>query len=230
MKYFKNVQNAEELKKEYKRLARENHPDMGGDVEIMKAINAEFDMLLAILPTEVRENVRAEVSEFYTQNGWKGKNYDFNLSTKEIAAKVREFVKNIYPECKFSVTFETASMCAEIHVALVESPYRCNKTVEELTNDELYDGHYSYNYQYGHETTDEQKAYFLKNCYTDEIERIRRDVDNFVKSYRYSDCDGMIDYFDTNFYYFGVQVGKWNKPYVQNEARLAKKRKVLVEV
>jgi hypothetical protein len=230
MKYFKNVQNAEELKKEYKRLARENHPDMGGDIEIMKAINAEFDMLLAILPTEVRENVRAEVSEFYTQNGWKGKNYDFNLSTKEIATKVREFVKNIYPECKFSVTFETASMCSEIHVALVESPYRCNKTVEELTNDELYDGHYSYNYQYGHETTDEQKAYFLKNCYTDEIERIRRDVDNFVKSYRYSDCDGMIDYFDTNFYYFGVQVGKWNKPYVQNEARLAKKRKVLVEV
>jgi hypothetical protein len=40
----------------------------------------------------------------------------------------------------------------------------------------------------------------------------------------------MIDYFDTNFYYFGVQVGKWDKSYVQNEERLAKRRKVLVEV
>lgn len=66
MKYFKNVQNAEELKKEYKRLARENHPDMGGDVEIMKAINGEFDILLATLPTDVRNDVRAEVSEFYS--------------------------------------------------------------------------------------------------------------------------------------------------------------------
>jgi hypothetical protein len=27
-----------------------------------------------------------------------------------------------------------------------------------------------------------------------------------------------------------VQAGKWNKPYIQNEERLAKRRKVLVEV
>ena len=55
-------------------------------------------------------------------------------------------------------------------------------------------------------------------------------LNTFVNSYRRDDSDGMIDYFDCNFYYFGVKVGKWNKPYVQNEARLAKKRKVLVEV
>ena len=28
-------------------------------------------------------------------------------------------------------------------------------------------------------------------------------MDAFVKSYNYEDCDGMIDYFDVDFYYFG---------------------------
>ena len=230
MKYFKNVHTVEELKTEYKRLARENHPDMGGTVEAMQAINAEFDILVATLPDKLHNEVVAFRSEFYTQNGWKGSNYDSHMGTKEIAAKVREFVKNIYPECKFSVTFSTASMCSEIHVTLMESPYRLNKTFEELTNEELYDGHFSYNYQYGRETDDRQKEYFLKNCYTDEVQKIMKDVDRFVNSYRYDDSDGMIDYFDTNFYYFGCSAGKWNKSYVQNESRLAKKRKVLMEV
>ena len=230
MAYFKNIKNVEDLKTAYKKLARENHPDMGGDVEVMKAINSEFDMLVAILPDKAREEINEFRSEFYTQNGWKGENYDINLRTKDIAAKVREFVKMVYPECKFSVTFSTASMCSEVYVTLMESPYRLNKTFEELTDDELYNGNYSYYYQYGRETDDRQKAYFLTQCYTPEVTKIMKDVDRFVKSYRYDDSDGMIDYFDTNFYYFGVKAGKWDKPYVQNEARMAKRRKVLVEV
>ena len=230
MAYFKNIKNVEDLKTAYKKLARENHPDMGGDVEVMKAINSEFDMLVAILPDKAREEINEFRSEFYIQNGWKGENYDINLRTKDIAAKVREFVKMVYPECKFSVTFSTASMCSEVYVTLMESPYRLNKTFEELTDDELYNGNYSYYYQYGRETDDRQKAYFLTQCYTPEVTKIMKDVDRFVKSYRYDDSDGMIDYFDTNFYYFGVKAGKWDKPYVQNEARMAKRRKVLVEV
>ena len=230
MTYFKNVKNVEDLKTAYKKLARENHPDMGGDIEVMKAINNEFDMLVAILPDKAREEINEFRSEFYTQNGWKGENYDINLRTKDIAAKVREFVKMVYPECKFSVTFDTASMCSEVHVTLMESPYRLNKTFEELTDDELYNGHYSYYYQFGRETDDNQKRHFLNQCYTPEVTKIMKDVDRFVSSYRYDDSDGMIDYFDTNFYYFGVKAGKWNKPYVQNEARMAKRRKVLVEV
>ena len=45
MKYFAIIKTLEELKKEYKRLALENHPDRGGDVEVMKAINAEYDIM-----------------------------------------------------------------------------------------------------------------------------------------------------------------------------------------
>lgn len=43
--YFKNVQTIEELKRQYKTLAFEYHPDKGGKVEEMQAINAEYDLL-----------------------------------------------------------------------------------------------------------------------------------------------------------------------------------------
>lgn len=48
MKYFTNVKTLEDLKKEYKRLAKKYHPDLNHDedtTEIMKAINNEYDAL-----------------------------------------------------------------------------------------------------------------------------------------------------------------------------------------
>ena len=49
MKYFNGVSSLDELKKEYRRLSMLNHPDRGGDIEIMKAINAEHDELFEML-------------------------------------------------------------------------------------------------------------------------------------------------------------------------------------
>lgn len=42
MKYFKDCTTLEEVKTLYKKLAKENHPDMGGSTEIMQEINTEF--------------------------------------------------------------------------------------------------------------------------------------------------------------------------------------------
>ena len=44
--YFKNIETLEDLKKQYRALAMQNHPDRGGDAETMKAINNEYDELL----------------------------------------------------------------------------------------------------------------------------------------------------------------------------------------
>lgn len=43
MKYFENCKSLEEAKKLLKSLARQNHPDMGGSVEVMQDINNQFD-------------------------------------------------------------------------------------------------------------------------------------------------------------------------------------------
>lgn len=46
MQYFKNVQTVEELKRQYRKLVLQYHPDRGGSEEDMKRINLEYDILL----------------------------------------------------------------------------------------------------------------------------------------------------------------------------------------
>lgn len=45
MKYFNNCKTIEELKKAYRKQAQANHPDNGGNAEVMKAINAEYEKM-----------------------------------------------------------------------------------------------------------------------------------------------------------------------------------------
>ena len=42
MKYFKECLTLDEVKAMYKKLAKENHPDIGGDKETMQIINSEY--------------------------------------------------------------------------------------------------------------------------------------------------------------------------------------------
>lgn len=48
------------------------------------------------------------------------------------------------------------------------------------------------------------KSNFYK-VYNEATAAMLADVDAFVKSYNYEDCDGMIDYFHVDFYYFGCE-------------------------
>lgn len=45
-KFFNGCKSLNELKKLYKELARKNHPDFGGNVEVMQKINAEYDEMI----------------------------------------------------------------------------------------------------------------------------------------------------------------------------------------
>lgn len=49
MTYFNNIHSLEELRKEYKRLVKLNHPDNGGSEDEIKKINAKYEIAFEAL-------------------------------------------------------------------------------------------------------------------------------------------------------------------------------------
>ena len=245
-KYFRNVKSLDDLKEQFKTLAKKNHPDAGGDAEIMKEINAEYDALFPVwkhrynqtADTPTAETANSTRYSFYTQNGWAGSKYKPHRSTKEITALVRAYIKEVYPTYRFSVRFSTASMCSEIYIELTQAPKPIYKKFDDLTEDEV-------NRAWGksirsglltgndaailddtamlHLKQEYEKNNFLKVMYED-VDVMFKDIDREVSSYRYSDCDGMIDYFSTNFYWFGVSISNKFK-IVEKAARVNASKK-----
>lgn len=189
MKYFNKVTSRDEAKALFRKLAKEHHPDVGGSNEIMRDINTEFACIMKIMG-EKREHTETFIREFYTDNGWKGSRYNINLSTGEITKIVRDYVKEIHNDCRFSVTCKHYS---SIHVYLQEAPFPAIK-----------DGSSEISLNKYHLDNNKQA--------TAEALKIMIDINNFIKSFHYSDCDSMIDYFHVNFYY-SLGIGQWNKPF-----------------
>lgn len=240
MKYFTNCTTLEALKKEYRRLCMLHHPDRGGDTATMAAINEEYDAVFPALKlaynrtaeTPTTETAQSTRREFYTANGWKGSNYDAGRSLKEIAQLVRKFIKEQFPTYKFSVRTSYGSMCQELHVELKEAPCKIYKGFEELTKEDKHDliRRMTYNsvFTLTSWTDAELKAEFERlwetqgsfyRVLSEQVQAAVEAVDGYVNSFNYSDCDGMQDYFDVNFYYFGCNTG--NIQFVPKTARIA---------
>ena len=66
-KFFNDIKTLAELKRTYKELARKFHPDLGGDVEVMQQINAEYDKMIEYFAKhgdkKEQEKAKAEVPE-----------------------------------------------------------------------------------------------------------------------------------------------------------------------
>lgn len=220
MKYFAQCKNLEELKKEFRRLAMIHHPDRGGDVETMKEINNEYDMMFPVLKAktaaQTTETAQSTRSEFYTAHGWKGERYEAGRSLKEIAQLVRAYIKEFFPDYRFSVRTHYASMCQELLIDMKEAPAAIFKTFEEMTEDDIHDciriATRNNEWKLTSWTKAEAKAELERiwstrgtayKCLTDKTRATVKAVDEYVNSFNYDDCDAMIDYFDVNFYYFG---------------------------
>lgn len=242
MSYFKNIQSLNDLKEQFKKLAREHHPDTGGNVEVMKQINREYDNLFPIWrhrynassehPTE--ETSDSTRNEFYTENGWEGEKHDWSRDIKDVAALIRNYIKEVYPTYKFSVRIDRYSMGQTLYTELKEAPQDIYKTRDELTNEDLnviYRKLKVNSYYNGDELGGEefeqalQKAWSESNFYKvyNEVTQIMiKDVEREVKSYNYQDIDSMIDYFHVDFHYFGVKVSSDLK-IVKKQARVKSK-------
>ena len=78
--YFKDVKTMKDLKESYKALATIHHPDKGGDIATMAAINAEYD-------EKVKELAKKEAPAKHTTDTADG------MTDEEIAAAIAEEFK-----------------------------------------------------------------------------------------------------------------------------------------
>lgn len=62
MKELKQCKSIEELKKQYRKLAMQYHPDLGGNAEIMKVLNNQYEQLFEILKDVHNETKNAKVT------------------------------------------------------------------------------------------------------------------------------------------------------------------------
>lgn len=85
MTYFKNIETLEQLRKAYKILLKQYHPDNGGSEEIMKAINVEYEQLFKILKNRHESNATGAESNT-------SENVKWNFEEDE---KLREVLQNI---------------------------------------------------------------------------------------------------------------------------------------
>lgn len=139
------------------------------------------------------------MEEFYTQNGYEGVNYDASLSVKDIAKRLRDFIKRDkeLSKCKWSVTCEHHTA---ITVCLMSSEVKVPFTKEWA----------------------DKHPYEVENGYTQhadcegvlvpELSKLVAKISDFLTSYTRDDSDGQIDYFDRNFYSH-IYLGKWDTPY-----------------
>lgn len=89
MTYFKNVNTLEELRKQYKELLKQYHPDNGGNVADMQEINAEYERLFKVLKDR-HENGTADNK---AKADFNKKYYDFaeDQTLREMLQKVIHF-------------------------------------------------------------------------------------------------------------------------------------------
>lgn len=216
MSHFNTVTSFQNLKEQYHALAMANHPDKGGDVRTMQEINNEYTALYTVWvnrieDTRVRPTMSAEQSirQFYTQHGWEGSRYDSHLSTKDIAALVREYAKQNWNQWRFSVRCHFASMCSEISIELKGGPTESGLTEETRREHQTFRVQTAY--QYGRNRD---------GRIVPEAEVVMQDVVSYLMSFNYDDSDGQIDYFDTNFYVHECVVAQCEWKQTNTKARI----------
>ena len=65
--FFNNITSIDELKRAYRNLAKQHHPDHGGNAETMQAINREYEQLFKALNTENKFDMKDGFREVINQ-------------------------------------------------------------------------------------------------------------------------------------------------------------------
>nr|DAQ30814.1 MAG TPA: DnaJ-like protein [Caudoviricetes sp.] len=205
MKYFNNIKSFSDLKKQYRKLVLDNHPDKGGTIEVMQEINKEFEQLFNVwkYKKETEDNTgyandyegataKEYTQQVYEEYSWTGSRYDGRLTLSDICKKVAAWVKKTYPNLTFSIYQEHS---LSIHIKLIVSDFN-----------PFTDGNFSYEM--------DLNPYHFEgdNRINDRAKDILSNVKNYAMSYNYDKSNSQIDYFNTNFYFY-IGIGSSKRPF-----------------
>ena len=205
MTYFQNIHSLADLKKEYRRLALQHHPDKGGDTAIMQRVNTEFERLFDIWKDKPDISATStgyeydhsgatakEYTEYvYNEYRWKGRNYK-GQHAPEIVEPVRAWLKDTYPGYRFSVRRENYH---SIHIRLMKADFEAFTKESGKVQGDV--NHYNIS---------------SDKTLTDRAKEVMQNICDFVMSYNFDHSDPMTDHFHTNFY-LTLGIGSYRQPY-----------------
>ncbi len=206
MTCFQNITSLVGLKKQYRALAKQHHPDRGGSTEAMQEINREFEKLFKRWEHDTTAPDRATgyendyagatareyTSRVYNEYRWQGKNYS-GQSGRRVTELVRQWLKQTYPDYTFSVQCHDYR---SIHILLMKADFEAF----------VPGGKYKASAGLNHYHLDKDEGI------TDRAREVMTNVKDYAMSYNFDDSDPMTDYFSTNFY-LHLGVGNSRRPY-----------------
>ena len=204
MKYFQNITSLSELKKQYRELVKNNHPDKGGDTAVMQAINNEFEQLYNIWKarketadtTGYASDYEGATAKQYTQHvyeeyGWTGSRRDRSYTRKELKVIFAKWLKETYKGCTFSISLSGYN---SICVRLLKADFNPFKGDVKLK--------YSFS---RYSITDDPEL-------NDRAKEMFNNIESYLMSYNYDRSDLMTDYYDVGFY-LDMVIGSGKTPF-----------------
>ena len=84
MKYFKDLNSMEAVKKQYRKLAMKYHPDRGGNEEIFKAINNEYEEAMEIAKANETKKAKTKKEEDFIKSQY--------MNSKNFRSKIDKLI------------------------------------------------------------------------------------------------------------------------------------------
>lgn len=204
MKYFQSITSLSELKKQYREFVMNNHPDKGGDIAVMQAINNEFEKLYNIWKdrketadtTGYANDYEGATAKQYTQHvyeeyGWTGSRRDRYYTRKELKEIFAKWLKETYKGCTVSIRLSDYN---SIVINLLKADF--NPFTDEML--------YSYSLSRYDIHNDPKLNSRAKEMFTN--------IQSFCQSYNYDHSDLYSDYYDVGFY-LSMNIGTGKTPF-----------------
>lgn len=204
MTYFHDITSLSDLKKQYRELVKNNHPDKGGDIAVMQAINNEFEHLYNIWKdrketadtTGYANDYEGATAKQYTQHvyeeyGWTGSRRDRSYTRKELKVIFAKWLKETYKGCTFSISLSGYNSICVRFLKADFNPFK---------------GEMKLNYSFSrYSITDDPEL-------NDRAKEMFNNIESYLMSYNYDRSDLMTDYYDVGFY-LDMVIGSGKTPF-----------------